>query len=71
MNGRKHIVVTVGDTPQTPRVLYNGAGTDPARQENMLQLAKNDGFDSIEDFFKFFTKDIFVYKLIHWTDFKY
>jgi len=71
MNGKKHIVVTVGDTPQDPKVLYNGARNNPTQHENVLQLAKNDGFDSIENFFKFFRKDIFVHKLIHWTDFKY
>lgn len=36
----------------------------------ILLLAKNDGFDSIDDFFKWFDKD-FVGKIIHWTDFKY
>ncbi len=33
-------------------------------------LAKNDGFESTEDFFKWFNKD-FHGKIIHWTDFKY
>jgi len=30
-------------------------------------LAQNDGFDSIEDFFRWFNKD-FTGKIIHWTD---
>jgi len=34
------------------------------------QLAKNDGFDSVEDFFKWFSSD-FQGKIIHWTDFRY
>jgi len=34
------------------------------------ELAKNDGFDSTEDFLKYFNKN-FTGKLIHWTDFKY
>jgi hypothetical protein len=34
------------------------------------ELAKNDGFDSTEDFFKWFN-DHFYGKLIHWTDLKY
>jgi hypothetical protein len=36
----------------------------------MLQLAQNDGFDSIEDFFCWFDKD-FHGKIIHWTDLRY
>ena len=36
----------------------------------MLQLAQNDGFDTIEDFFAYFNKD-FTGKIIHWTDFRY
>lgn len=31
------------------------------------EFAKNDGFDSIEDFFKWFNKD-FEGKIIHWTN---
>ena len=34
------------------------------------QLAFNDGFDSVKDFFKYFDKN-FEGKIIHWTDFKY
>jgi len=33
-------------------------------------IAKNDGFDSTEDFFNWFNKD-FTGKIIHWTDLKY
>ncbi|WZL88291.1 hypothetical protein VS868_11860 [Salinimicrobium sp. 3283s] len=33
-------------------------------------LAKNDGFDSVEDFFSWFNKD-FTGKIIHWTNLKY
>lgn len=33
-------------------------------------LARNDGFDSIEDFFRYFNED-FKGKLIHWTNLKY
>jgi hypothetical protein len=36
----------------------------------MLQLANNDGFDTIEDFFAYFNKD-FTGKIIHWTDWRY
>ena len=34
------------------------------------QLAKNDGFDSVQDFFNWFNED-FNGRIIHWTDFKY
>lgn len=34
------------------------------------RLAKNDGFDSVEDFFKWFG-DNFSGKIIHWTALKY
>ena len=33
-------------------------------------IARNDGFDSINEFFDFFDKD-FSGKIIHWTDKKY
>lgn len=38
--------------------------------EDMKALAINDGFNSIEDFFKYFNKD-FTGKIIHWTPKKY
>jgi hypothetical protein len=40
------------------------------RKERMLQLAQNDGFDTIEDFFAYFNED-FKGKIIHWTDLRY
>lgn len=36
----------------------------------ITELAHNDGFDTIEDFFEYFDKD-FSGKIIHWTDKKY
>lgn len=36
----------------------------------MLNLAQNDGFSSIEQFFRYFDKD-FSGKIIHWTNLKY
>ena len=38
--------------------------------EEIELLAKHDGFNSMEDFFKWFDKD-FKGKIIHWTDFRY
>lgn len=37
---------------------------------NLLQLAQNDGFDTIEDFFTYFNKD-YTGKIIHWTNLRY
>ena len=36
----------------------------------LRELAKNDGFNSVEDFFAYFNKD-FTGKIIHWTDLRY
>jgi hypothetical protein len=38
--------------------------------ELTYQLAVNDGFDNLFDFFKWFSKD-FVGQIIHWTKFRY
>lgn len=40
------------------------------RDELLEKLAKNDGFDSINDFLEWFNFD-FHGRIIHWTDFKY
>lgn len=49
------------------KLIYDVAGIN---KELMLELAQNDGFESIEDFFRYFDKD-FTGKIIHWTDLKY
>lgn len=38
--------------------------------DEIKQIAQNDGFDTVEDFFEYFNKD-FKGKIIHWTDKKY
>lgn len=38
--------------------------------ETVYELATNDGFETIADFFAYFNKD-FTGKVIHWTDLKY
>ncbi len=48
-----------------PRVYIDGLWIT-----NVEQLATNDGFDSVADFFAWFRKD-FTGKIIHWTDFRY
>lgn len=39
-------------------------------KENLLILSRNDGFESVEDFLKYFNQD-FKGKIIHWTHFNY
>lgn len=39
-------------------------------EHEIRELAKNDGFESVEDFFKYFNKD-FKGRLIHWTNLSY
>ena len=38
--------------------------------DRLKQLAKNDGFDSVDDFFRWFNRD-FKGKIIHWTELRY
>ncbi len=54
-------MVYVGD----PNCLLN-----PLHPDEVEILAKNDGFESVEDFFKYFNGD-FKGKLVHWTGLKY
>ena len=49
------------------RLIYDVGQTLRAQ---MKEFAENDGFDSVNDFFKYFNKD-FTGKIIHWTDCKY
>lgn len=36
--------------------------------EEQIQFALNDGFDTLEDFFRFFNKDKYL-TIVHWTEF--
>jgi hypothetical protein len=40
------------------------------KYDTVKLLAKNDGFDSLEDFFAYFKED-YDGKIIHWTDLRY
>lgn len=56
-----------------PAVYIDGrifAYYNPKEWETLCTLAKNDGFDSFEDFCKWFNKD-FKGKIIHWTKLRY
>lgn len=52
---------------ETPTVIVAGR---ILTEKDIEQLAINDGFDSVEDFFAWFRED-FTGKIIHWTDLKY
>jgi len=47
-----------------------GGVSSAFRRLQMEELAQLDGFDSVEDFFKWFSTD-FKGKIIHWTNFRY
>lgn len=51
-------------------VIEDDIGLFYPNEDIIERLAKNDGFESVEDFFKWFNKD-FNGKIIHWTDFNY
>lgn len=52
----------------TPFVFVDGRCLNHYETE---RLALNDGFDSVEDFARWFSKPLYILQLIHWTDFKY
>ena len=43
---------------------------DQIETHKMLELAQNDGFDTVEAFFEYFNEE-FKGKIIHWTDKRY
>jgi hypothetical protein len=49
---------------------YHQMGALILNFDGMEQLAKNDGFEGVNDFFRWFDKD-FQGRIIHWTDLKY
>ena len=53
-----------------PHQVIKGVKSDDEKEETIIKLAQNDGFDTIEDFLAYFNKD-FKGKIIHWTDLKY
>ena len=52
----------------TGLVMIDGNGLN---EYTKALLATNDGFDNVEDFFKWFGKKIFRGQIIHWTKYKY
>ena len=60
----------LGSNLQKTEVIIDGKLVSGIHDELLKKLAKNDGFDSVNDFFKWFDSD-FQGKIIHWTDYKY
>lgn len=50
--------------------VVNGIVRGVDNNDLLKNLSRNDGFPTIEKFFKWFNKD-YEGKIIHWTDFKY
>lgn len=50
-----------------PNIIIDGK---ELTKSQIIELAKNDGFDTLEDFFNYFNAD-FTGKIIHWTTYKY
>lgn len=66
-------IVHIGDTMESSMPFYwenPNDNEDGYGVEQMKELAMNDGFNSIEDFFKYFDSD-FTGKIIHWTNKSY
>jgi hypothetical protein len=59
----EHDVHAIGDTV----VVIDEQVLSPGQ---VLLLAKNDGFDSVDDFYAWFNKD-FIGKILHFTDLRY
>ena len=53
-----------------PHQVIKGVKSDDEKEEKIIKLAQNDGFDTIEDVLAYFNKD-FKGKIIHWTDLRY
>ncbi|AYO58211.1 hypothetical protein CO230_08790 [Chryseobacterium sp. 6424] len=51
-------------------VFHHGLDDIDSLTQDLELLAKNDGFNCVEDFFAYFDED-FTGKIIHWTNFKY
>ena len=63
---QKVVILWEGGVP----IVYIGGAEFPSTANQVALLAKNDGFESTEDFFKWFNKD-FKGEIIHWTNFMY
>jgi hypothetical protein len=60
----------VNPIKKTINVITPGQGMGVKEITDIQQFAKNDGFDTVEEFWEYFDKPE-AYTIIHWTDFKY
>lgn len=59
--------IKIDDIPEGPNIRIGGRQLSPAEA---LNLARNDGFDSLTDFWNFFAGGFEGY-VVHWTNLKY
>jgi predicted patatin/cPLA2 family phospholipase len=59
--------IVADERMKVPNIYVNGKNLNSLE---IFAIAVNDGFESTEQFFKWFNKD-FTGKIIHWTDFRY
>jgi hypothetical protein len=68
-------MATLGFSTKWPQHM-DGGDTDfvakiwKGLEQDLNKLSKNEGFNLVDDFFRFFNKD-FEGKIIHWTNYKY
>ena len=60
--------VLINDLPLKRKIIIDDKRH--LKDYEVIELAKNDGFDSVDDFFNYFNDD-FTGKIVHWTDKKY
>lgn len=60
----------IGNFIRRVEIVIDGEMVLGRDSELIKQLAKNDGFNSVDDFFKWFDVD-FQGKIVHWTSFRY
>ncbi len=65
----KSVLVWKKDHPNASDSVISGYWNELSENQITL-LSKNDGFDSVEDFWNYF-KNEFGGKIIHWTDYEY
>jgi hypothetical protein len=59
-------LISVGDYDDEGNVINKR----DLKEANHQQMALNDGFDTVSDFYCYFNED-FSGKIVHWTDFRY
>lgn len=60
-----------GDTMCRYKNIYNKDDRSEIGKEWLETFIRNDGFDTVEQFWAWFNKPVWHGKIIHWTDLKY